>query len=145
MWRRPCCVFLQRGHAAEKLLPLDGWGSPECCEGLEREQKVLYPVGAGLAVPLARSKSMPMNTKHRDGTRLHLSRLTTRPSHLERLRSHEVQVAQAGAVGAKISQSSRYWSRERPWPLAKAPTALTRRVKRYGDVIRPNGWAQNQK
>ena len=75
---------------------------------------------------LERSKSMPTNSKHLDDTRSYLARLTTRLSCSERLRSQEVQAMQAGAMGAEIFQSSRYWSRERPWPLVKAPTALTR-------------------
>ena len=65
-----------------------------------------------------------LNTKRLDGIRSHLARLTTRLSCSERLWSQEVL---AGAVGApEMFQSSRYWSRERPWPLVKAPTALTR-------------------
>ena len=83
-------------------------------------------MGAGLAAPLARLKLMPMNIKRLDGTRSHLARLMTRPTCSERLRSQEVQAVQAGAVGAKMFELSRYCSREGPWPLVKAPTALTR-------------------
>ena len=49
---------------AEKLLPLDGWGGAltdvkVCREG----RRFCTQWGAGLAVPLARSKSMPANVK----------------------------------------------------------------------------------
>ena len=105
---------------AEELLPPDGWGALSVMKARMESRRFCTRWGAGLAVPLERSKSMPMNTKRLDGTRSHLARLTTRPSCLERLRSQEVQAVQAGAVGVEMFQSSRYWSSERPWPLAKA-------------------------